>query len=90
MTGGYDGKPIRLSDHARGYLVRRGFTEGEVAEAVRTCAWRSARNERWEAERDRPYDTVWNGRHDATKRIRPIFVENSEEIVVVTVYAYSF
>jgi len=33
---------------------------------------------------------VWNGVRYGTKQVRPIFVEESDEIVVVTVYVYSF
>lgn len=43
-----------------------------------------------EAAKDFSYDSDWNGRHDATKRVCPIFVEAEDEIVVVTVYTYSF
>jgi hypothetical protein len=32
----------------------------------------------------------WNGTFYATKRVRPIFVEDRAEIVVVTVYTYFF
>jgi hypothetical protein len=30
-------KPIRLSKHALGYSVSRGFTVAEVEAAIRTC-----------------------------------------------------
>ena len=33
---------------------------------------------------------TWNGVFYATKRVRPIFVEEVAEIVVVTVYTYFF
>jgi hypothetical protein len=33
---------------------------------------------------------MWNGRVSATKQVRPIFVEEAEAIVVVTVYVYYF
>ena len=84
------GKPIRLSDHARGYLVRRGFTETEVHEAIRTSPWQLAQRGRQEAIKDFPYQALWNGTFYATKRVRPIFVEDTAEIVVVTVYTYFF
>jgi len=32
-----------------------------------------------------PFNAVWNGKHYATKRVRPIFVETDVETVVVTV-----
>lgn len=83
-------KPIRLSNHARGYLARRGFTESEVAETIRLGRWRSTHQGRWEASREFAYNRDWNGRFYATKRVRPIFVEKATEIVVVTVYTYFF
>jgi hypothetical protein len=83
-------KPIRLSDHARGYLARRGFTETEVCEAVRTSPWQPAQRGRQEAIKDFPYQALWNGTFYTTKRVRPIFVEDPAEIVVVTVYTYFF
>ncbi|MDQ4099109.1 MAG: hypothetical protein M3121_01250 [Chloroflexota bacterium] len=81
---------IRLSDHARGYLERRGFSEAEVAETIRTQPWTPARNDRLEATKDFAYNDIWNGQLYATKRVRPIFVATPHEIVVVTVYTYYF
>jgi hypothetical protein len=83
-------KPIRLSVHASDYLNRRGFSEAEVVETIRESAWLPARKDRLEAAKDFPYDSEWNGRHYATKRVQAIFVEEAGEIVVVTVYTYFF
>jgi hypothetical protein len=83
-------KPIRLSHHARGYLSRRGFTEGEVCETIRASTWRLIRGGRWEASKEFPYNALWNGTTYAIKRVRPVFVEEATEIVVVTVYTYFF
>ncbi len=83
-------KPIRLSHHARGYLARRGFTEAEVRDAIRTSPWRAVRAGRWETAKEFAYNAVWNGTFCAAKRVRPIFVEEATEIVVVTVYTYFF
>lgn len=33
---------------------------------------------------------MWNKRVYTTKQVRPIFVEESNEIVVITVYVYYF
>ena len=43
-----------------------------------------------ECRRDYVFDSVWNRRHYAVKQVRPIFVEEPTEIVVVTVYVYYF
>jgi hypothetical protein len=83
-------KPIRLSHHAQGYLSRRGFTEAEVRDAIRTSPWRPARAGRWETAKEFAYNALWNGIRYAVKRVRPVFVEKATEIVVVTVYTYFF
>jgi hypothetical protein len=83
-------KPIRLSSHARGYLARRGFTEAEVSDAIRSGHWRATHSGRWESSREFPYNSDWNGTFYARKRVRPIFAEEATEIVVVTVYTYFF
>jgi len=84
------GKPIRLSTHAERYLERRGFTAAEVEQTIRQVPWQRARKRRMECAQDFTYNAVWNGRHYATKRVRPIFVEEPHEIVVVTVITYYF
>ncbi|MEW5985758.1 MAG: hypothetical protein AB1791_03910 [Chloroflexota bacterium] len=83
-------KPIRLSAHALGYTTRRGFTPAEVEEAIRTITWGPADLGRLECRKDFPFGKVWNGKFYATKQVRPVFVEEANEIVVVTVYTYYF
>ena len=83
-------KPIRLSAHARGYLRTRGFTAAEVEEAIRTSPWQPAELGRLECRKDFPYGRDWNGNVYATKQVRPVFVDEAAEIVVVTVYTYYF
>ena len=43
---------------------------------------------RLECRKDLPFGREWNGRLYSTKQVRPIFVEEEREIVVVTVYVY--
>jgi hypothetical protein len=83
-------KPIRLSQHARSYLMRRGFSEAEVVEAIRLGRWQPTQHGRWESSREFAYNSDWNGTYYTSKRVRPIFVEEVTEIVVVTVYTYFF
>lgn len=68
----------------------RGFTEQEIIEAIRSQAWQPTRQGRLEVQRDFPYGRLWNRVWYATKRVRPVFVEEDTEIVVVTVYTYFF
>jgi hypothetical protein len=83
-------KPIVCSGHARQQLSFRGTTEAEVADAIRTAPWHPAENGRLECRKELLFDGLWNGRHYATKQVRSIFVEEPNEIVVVTVYVYYF
>lgn len=83
-------KPVRLSAHAAGYRERRGFTDDEVTETIYTEQWQAARGGRMETAKDFDFNAKWNGISYATKRVRPVFVDEPEEIVVVTVYTYFF
>jgi Domain of unknown function (DUF4258) len=83
-------KAVRLSAHALSYTTRRGFTVAEVEEAIRTGAWQPADLGRLECIRDFAFGRDWNGKFYPTKRVRPIFVDEPDEIVVVTVYTYYF
>ena len=83
-------KPIRLSGHARLQLRFRGVTEDEIREAIENSSWSNAEIGRLECRRDFAFGQDWNGKVYAFKQVRPIFVDEPTEIVVVTVYAYYF
>ena len=83
-------KSVRLSAHALSFTQRRGFSEADVVEAIRTSRWEPAEQGRFECRKDFPFGREWNGRAYATRQVRPIFVEEESEIVVVTVYTYYF
>jgi hypothetical protein len=83
-------KPVRLSQHARQQLHFRGATEAEVIRAIDTEPWTPAERGRLECRLALSFRGTWQGRAYASKLIRPIFVEEPTEIVVVTVYVYYF
>ena len=83
-------KNIQFSGHSIQQLLYRGTTESEVVDAIRTTPWQPAANGRMECRKEYVFDAIWNGRRYATKQVRPIFVEEANEIVVVTVYVYYF
>ena len=78
----------QMQGEGRGSTRRPGMEE--VAEAMRTAPWTPAEFGRLECHKDFAFGRAWNGVVYATKRVRPIFVEESEELVVVTVYTYYF
>jgi hypothetical protein len=83
-------KPIRLSGHARERIDSRGATQEEVADTIRTAPRKLAAGGRLECQRDFSYGWEWNGKVYGTKRVGPIFVDETNEILVVTVYVYYF
>ena len=83
-------KPICLSGHARQQMRYRGTSEQEVAEAIRSGNWQPAGKGRFECRKDFPFNSMWNKKAYVTKQVRPIFAEESNEIVVITVYVYYF
>ena len=83
-------KPIRLSGHAREQLFFRGTTEEEVIQAIRTSPWQPAELGRLECRKNFTFENEWNKKYYKTKQVRPIFVDEGDEIVVVTIYTYFF
>jgi hypothetical protein len=81
-------KPIRLSAHALSYIAKWGFTVAEVEDTIRTEPWAPAELGRMECRKTFPFNGEWNRKFYATKEVRPIFVEEVDEVVVVTVYTY--
>ena len=71
-------------------MSRRGFTIAEVEEAVQTAPWQRTELGRLDCRKDFAYGKEWNRKIYATKQVRPVFVEEAAEIVVVTVYTYYF
>jgi len=67
-----------------------GVTEAEVVDAIRSGSWSPAELGRLESSKDYPFGQEWNGKIYSTKRVRAIFVQETTEIVVVTVYTYYF
>lgn len=81
-------KSIRLSAHALSYTGRRGFTVAEVEDTIRYSRWEPAELGRMECRKKFRFNREWNNKFYVTKEVRPIFVEEADEIVVVTVYTY--
>jgi len=83
-------KTVRLSGHARENIKYRGATEDEVIDAICSAPWGPAEQGRLECRKDFLHGHEWNGKFYTTKQVRPIFIEELNEIVVITVYVYYF
>jgi hypothetical protein len=78
-------KPIRLSIHAREQLLYRGVSEEEVSETIRASKWKPGELGRLECREVFPYKKEWNEIYYNEKEVRPIFVEEENEIIVITI-----
>jgi hypothetical protein len=74
-------KPVRLSGHAKDQLASRGVTESEIIEAITNERWRAADRGRLECRKDFAFGKEWNGKMYAVKQVRPVFVDEPNEIV---------
>lgn len=83
-------KPIRLSEHAKEQIAFRGAEEKQVIDAIKNSPWQPAETNRLECKKDFPYEKEWNKVYYKIKQVRPIFVEEENEIVVITVYTYFY
>jgi hypothetical protein len=83
-------KTIRLSGHVQEQLPRRGVTEDEIVAAIRGAEWQASDHGRLECRLEFAFANVWNKKFYKTKQVRPIFVDEATEIVVITVYSYFY
>lgn len=84
------GKPILFSQHAREQMAERGATEEEVIEAIRSGERVPAKRGRQGYRKNFQYDRLWGGHHYLTKQVLAIVAEETETLVVVTVYTFYF
>lgn len=83
-------KIIRLSGHALDQLKFRGCLKEEVEETINTMEWQPAELGRLECRKNFIFEKEWNNKFYKTKQVRPIFVDEMNEITVITVYVYYF
>lgn len=83
-------KPIRLSHHALIQCKERGVSVDEVIETIRNGAWEPAKKNRIQGKQNFQYNDLWLDTFYAIKQVAPVFVEEENELVVITVYSFYF
>lgn len=66
--------------------TKRGFTTAEVEKVIQDSSWEPAELGRLQCRKKFLFVREWNGKVYETKQVRPIFVEQADEILVITVY----
>jgi hypothetical protein len=83
-------KPIRLSNHAILQCGERGVSIDEVIETIRNGIREPAKKNRYQCKQNFQYNDFWYDSFYSIKQVSPVFVEEENEIVVVTVYSFYF
>jgi len=81
-------KSVYFTRHALDQMKERKATEDEVIEAIRHGNWSPAEKGRLTTTKTFPFNSEHYGRYYTTKEVVPIFLEEAERIVVITVYTF--
>ena len=81
-------KSIYFTKHASVQIKSRGASEEEVIEVIQSALWQPAERGRLTASLSFPFNSEHYGRFYANKEVVPIFVEEPDRIVVITVYTF--
>jgi hypothetical protein len=83
-------KLIVFSKHALEQMPDRGATSEEVEAAIRAGEVTAAKSKRFAYRKNFTFNKSWKGRYYAVKQVMPIVTEESDKIIVVTVYVFYF
>jgi hypothetical protein len=83
-------KPILFSQHALDQMPDRGAAKEEVVAAIRSGELSPAKGKRLSFRKNFPCNGEWKGRKYAIKQVMPIVIEESDKIIVVTIYVFYF
>ena len=81
-------KPVVFTRHARQRLAERRTTEYEVIQAICSAPWVRTELRRFAATKWYPFGEEQEGVFYVGKDVRPVFVDEAERVVVVTLYVY--
>ena len=83
-------KEVYFTKHSIESMRKRGVSEDEVKTAISNAQWQTSKWEKLECNFEFEYNKKWNAKHYNKKQVVPIFVEEEEKIVIITVYAFYF
>lgn len=81
---------IKFTPHAMESLKKRGVSQEEVIETIKEAEHFATKLGRMECEREFCYNGEWHGKYYRTKKVRPVFKEEEDRILIVTVYAFYY
>ena len=81
---------IIFSEHAREQMVERGCTEAEVRAAIERGEREPTRGNRTMYRNNFRFEDRWRDKYYRIKQVVPVATEESDRLVVVTVYVFYF
>jgi hypothetical protein len=81
-------KVVHFTIHALERIQERRTDEKEVKEAIRKGKWKPAEKGRFISSRIFPFEKEHYGRYYKTKEVVPVFKEDDERILVITVFTF--
>ena len=81
-------KNIVLTLHAKERAEERGATLEEILEVLKTGQSASAKKGKYQKEKVFKFGQEWMGKIYEQKKIRVIYTEENEKIVIITVYVF--
>ena len=79
---------IKFTEHAKERIEQRGATEAEVLEVLAKGVEVQAGRHRKAKESVFDYGREWLGKSYPQKKVEVVFVEEGEDVVVITVKVY--
>ena len=78
---------IQIDQHTRVRAAERGVTDKEIEETILTGVSMPAALGRLARHRVFEFNSVWNGRYYAQKRVEVVYVVENGVIITITVYS---
>ena len=83
-------KSIYFTEHARKRMEERKVKEDEVISTIRNNKWQLAEEGRFSTSGIFPFNNYHYGRYYRWKQVVPIFKEEKDRILVITIYSFLF
>jgi len=79
---------VIIIEHARDRMGERGVVADEVGSVLESGATVETKGRRKSREAIFPFAGLWHGRSFPHKKVRVVYVEEGQSLVVITVYAF--
>lgn len=83
-------KPVVFSDHALARMAERGTAKDQVLEAIRIGVREPAQRGLYSFRLNLEFKREWDSRYYGIQQVMPVIAEETDRLVVVTVYTFYF